>query len=587
MPTEEKATVSPTNRFATQHPSDDVSSWLRRPYTRTISKEIRTTLQLQRSFEDIREQWRDLCETYTHARVESSSCRIRQAGEAVLPHGTRGVVDRLMSQLKSVKQELLAHLSRLSGALAVLSVSLPTETSAPPLPAWVSDLMECSDPLNARTVRVAENSEAMQSYLQAIWLARRVWVWSLCFASVTMDLELLSGSVSVAAELFFGNAFATAIVIAPERNGVDHVKSDGLLLHSTYNIGGAISERLLYATVAAAASASSESGTGNAISCFDDIDSPPHILAKLDDEACEVAAFFGCSASWAKCAGDPVGGAYSMHVGPDTVAVACDDPTPLSKTCGAAPVRDIFWVQAAALCYSAIVCDDAATTRLLAVFEAAKDSFPVEEAERFAQGDFAAPLTAAKVPDQANPPRQPPALQSATVVVLLAAKLLVDEDFNALQQLLRRAGFDGGDDSRPANDEQDCSRSSLATLCPQGVLLGFLIRLLVEHVVRRRWTEHRLGQAFRPTEPLDIGAGDAAAGSGETKTSTRYRLACALANGVSRLATMEPDHLDDLTTTPTLFHGTKHLCNALQMSTLHNMGGDWPLPPALLRGVFA
>ncbi|AYU82243.1 hypothetical protein LdCL_330033200 [Leishmania donovani] len=586
MPSKDEAAASRTKRFANQRPGGDFPCWLRRTYTRTIPKDIRTTQQLQRSFEDIREQWRDLCEAYTHARAKSS-WHVESAMEEVVPHGTRSAVERLVSQLKSVKQELLAHLSKLSEALAGPAAPLPTGASASALPGWVSDLMGCSDASSARAVRVEQNSKAMQSYLQVVWLARRVWVWSLCFASVAMDLELLSGSVSVAAELFFGNAFDTAI--APELGEANRAQRDNLILHSAYSMGGSISEALLYAAVeAAAAEGPSESPAGNAIARLDDSDLPPHFAVKVDEEACEVAAFFGCSVSAARYSADTVAEVPSTHIDPHAAVMKGEGRTPSPETSSAPPVRDLFWVHAAALCYSVMVRDDTSAARLLLVFETAKRSFSVEEAEGSTEGTGpSSPTTAKAAAEQPNPLQQSPVLQAATAFVLRAAKLIADEDYNAVQQLLYRAGFGSCNGRRSESGAQGCSSSSLAALCPQGVLLHFLIRLLAEHVVRRQWTERGLGQAFRPMEPFDVGVDAAAAGPGIPKASNRHRLACALATRASSNDAAERSQPGSCVTAWSLVDGTQHLCDALQIAALRNTGGDWPLPPALLRHAFA
>ncbi|CBZ30055.1 conserved hypothetical protein [Leishmania mexicana MHOM/GT/2001/U1103] len=587
MPTKDGAAASRAKRFADQRPVGDVPCWLRRSYTRTIPKDIRTTRQLHRTFEDIREQWRDLCKAYTHERAKSSS-QVESDTEEVVPHGARSAVERLVSQLKSVKQELLAHLSRLSGALAGPAAPLPTADTASSLPAWVSDLMGSNDTSSASTVRVAQNSEAMQHYLQAIWLARRVWVWSLCFASVVMDLELLSGSVSVAAALFFGNAFDTAMT--PELGEANCAERDNLVLHSAYDMDGSISEALLYATVAAAAAEAegpSEGRSGNVVANLDDPDLPPHVAVKLDEEECEVAAFFGCGVSSVRYTADTVAGVPSTHADPHAAVMKGEGLTPSPEISSALPVRDLFWVHAVALCYSVMARDYTSAARLLSVFETAKRSFSVEEAEGGTEGTEPLSPTSAKAAEQANPLQQSPVLQAATVFVLLAAKLIVDEDYNAVQQLLSRAGFVSCDDRGSQSGAQGRSSSSLAALCPQGVLLRFLIRLLAEHVVRRRWTEHGLGQAFRPMEPFHVAADAAAAGSGIPKASNRHRLACALATGASTDETAERSQADSCTATWSLFHGTQHLCDTLQMAALRKMGGDWPLPPALLRNAFA
>ncbi|KAG5493680.1 hypothetical protein JIQ42_02054 [Leishmania sp. Namibia] len=582
----EEATTRPTERFAAHRRGADVPRWLRRSYTRTIPSEIRTTEQLQLSFEDVREQWWDLCEAYTRRR-EEFSCHTKHPAEEVLPRNTRSAVDRLVSQLKSVKQELLAHLSRLSGAFTAPSVPPTSGALDLLLPEWASDLMGNSAPSNVRAVRLEHGSEAMQSYLQVIWLARRVWAWSLCFATVSMDLELLSGSVSVAAELFFGNLFLTAV--APEPSEADRKKAADLVLDSAYNMGGLISEALLYGTVAAAAAAtiSDEPQAGNALAGQHDTAVPLQISARLTEEACEIAAFFGCTVSSAKSAARFVGRASSTHADPHAAAVEGEVGAPLPKTSAASKIRDIFWVHAAALCYSVTVRDDASAARLLSVFETAKRSFVAEEAESSAGEDAATCSTLTRAPEHPSPSEKASELQTATVFVLLLAKLIVDEDYSALPQLLHCTGFSDDGDGRAADGGQDCPSSSLAAVCPEGAILRFLIRLLAEHVVRRRWTEHGLGQAFRPMEPCAVGAGAAMVGPDQLDSSKRHRLVCALASRVSPVDTAQCAQLNNLTGVMKLVQGTRHLCNALQMAALRNMGGDWPLPPALLRSTFS
>ncbi|KAG5469880.1 hypothetical protein CUR178_02022 [Leishmania enriettii] len=581
----EGATTRPTERFAAHRCSADVPRWLRRSYMRTIPSEIRTTEQLQLSFEDVREQWWDLCEAYTRGR-EEFSCQTKHPSEEVLPRDTRSAVDRLVSQLKSVKQELLAHLSRLSGALTAPSVPPPSGPLDLLLPEWVSDLMGNSAPSNVRALRLEHGLEAMQSYLQVIWLARRVWAWSLCFAIISMDLELLSGSVSVAAELFFGNLFLAAV--APEPCEADCKKTAGLVLNSAYNMGGLISEALLYETVAAAAETiSDEPQAGNALAGRHDNAVPGQISARITEEACEIAAFFGCSVSLTKSAALSVGRASSTHADLHAAAVEGEVDAPLPTTSAVSKIRDIFWVHAAALCYSVAVRDDASAARLLSVFETAKRSFVAEEAESSAGEDAATCSTSTRTPEHPKPSDKASELQTATVFVLLLAKLIVDEDYSALQQLLQCAGFSDDGDDRSADGRQDCLSSSLAAVCAEGAILRFLIRLLAERVVRRRWTEHGLGQAFRPMEPCAVGAGAAMVGPDQLDSSMRHRLVCALASRVSPVDTARCAQLNNLTGVMRLAQGTRHLCNALQMTALCNVGGDWPLPPALLRSTFS
>ncbi|KAG5469532.1 hypothetical protein LSCM1_02755 [Leishmania martiniquensis] len=572
-------------RFGAQNQGGDMPSWLRRSYTRTISSEIRTTEQLQCSFEDVRKQWWGLCLTYTQRR-EESSCHGKVATEEILPRGTRDAVDRLVSQLKSVKQELLAHLSRLSGALAVPTIPPPSEAASSPLPAWVSDLMGDSIPCNARASRVEQNSEAIQSYLQAIWLARRVWAWSLCFATVTMDLELLSSSVSVAAELFFGNLCRAATATEGSKGVRDW--GDDAALHSAYNLNGVLSEALLHATVAAvAARVSLERRAENGVACWHDAHVPMQILAKVEEEGREIAAFFGCSVASAMYTAGSVGGASSMPVDPHAATPEGDVPVPMPETSAAPAIRDMFWVNAVALCYGVVVRDDANAARLLSVFEAAKRSFSAEATEGALEEESASSSPSIGAPEQPRASETPSVIQSATVFVLLVAKLLIDEDYGALPELLRRAGFvDEGDDCA-ADGEVLCPSLLLAAGCPEGAVLRFLIRLLAEHVVRRRWIEHGLGQAFRPIEPHHAGADAATVEPDRLEDAERHQGAYALANRMPLDEAARRARLNRQAAAWKLFPGTRDLCHALQMAALRSIRGEWPLPPALLRSAFS
>ncbi|KAG5495223.1 hypothetical protein JKF63_02278 [Porcisia hertigi] len=579
MPRNKEAATSSPRHSPPQHIDVDVPTWLRRPYTRTIPKEIRTIVRLKHSFEDVRKQWQDLCKTYTHAQVESTG-HVLSATEGTLSHEVRSAVDRLVSQLKSVKQELLAHLSTLSGALAATSASLATEATASPLPAWVADLMGRSSLPVASSSCVEHISEEMRGYLQAVWLARRVWVWSVCFACILMDLELLSGSVSVAAELFFGNAFATGM--APEQAETGGLQSASFMFGSPYNMNGSITEALLYEAVEMEATAESQRRTGSAAAHFHGADFGSQISAQVEDEACEIRAFFGYSAASAENTTGAGAWASRLRGGLHSATTGGDGNACSPETSALAPVRDLFWVQTVSLCYSVMVRDDRSAARLLTVFEAAERALSAKGTKSCPESDLAACSTLAATPDEPGSSEEPTVLWDATAFVLLVAKHIVDDDYNAVQQLLCRAGFHNSDLGHSVDGEGDGLRSSLAALCPQGVILRFLIRLLEEHVVRRRWIDEGLGKAFRPMEPPDASDDAAAAVSSTTRAPHLHRLACTLENRASAVAAAENVKLGNAGKILTLFQGTQQFCDALQIAALRNMGGDWPMPPPLL-----
>ncbi|KAK7201345.1 hypothetical protein NESM_000196800 [Novymonas esmeraldas] len=557
----ESASPASRSRAAPQKRTDtqDRPDWLRRPYTRTIARELRTTAQLTCSFDDVRAQWREVCSAYTFSPARLAGRDVLPC-EGALPNAVRATVDGLVSQLKAVKQELLAHLSTLARALAATAVlPVTASASAEELPAWAKDLMGrdgvSTANANAQTQSGTESGEeaaATRAYLHAVWLARRVWVWSICFASITMDLELLSGSVSVAAELFFGQPFATAAT--PRSDGAATTEQlDDLVVHSPYNMHGALSETLLHATVAR-----SPTERCAVLAITDVSDTTPQMH---DEEARELRFFFGAAR---------LPEVHSTTSACETAAAHADPCARTSADAGAtsplpaASLRDAFWVHAVALVYSVVARDDVSAARLLALFEAATLCFSADAAPSTTDGVGAV----CKAPS-APPPHRGTPLQVATSVVLLVAKALVVEDYRAAQLVLSGAGWGGRTVERES--VQGGSLASLGELCPQGVLLSLVTRLLAEHVVRRRWTEQGLGQAFRPIEP----AVDGAAASSRGQHSQRLASALTRSGADSRV--------DEAT----LVEGTCRLCHAVQIAALQGMGGDWPLPPSLLVGTFS
>lgn len=464
-------------------------------------------------------------------------------------------MDQIMSQLKAVKQELLAQLSRLSSATApaaAAETSSAESTGVDAVPGWVADLVGRGAQCGYGAHRLSRDRATVVAYLEAVWLARRVWVWSICVACATMDLELLSGSVSVAAELFFGDC--TGSPAAPTQAGASAAaRTGGHALRSSYSLDGALTEAQLYAAAASAPSTTKATTPQSDLSArLREVGRPMLLQTHLQPapdvaaEECEMRAFF-CGLT---CAGH-------VHKDPHDGVARGGSP---------ACVRDAFWVRAVVLCYSIMVRDDTSAARLLSYFqELHRDVTETREMKSAAADDA----------DGAAPPaRKTRALCVAAGFVLLLAERLVDEDYGAVAQHLHNAGYAAACGTPNSSDAVTSADGLVfAELCPGGgVLMLFLVRLLAEHVVRRRWAEQGVGQAFRPVEPADT---TKCPGVGSTATH-RNRLGCALAESrqAARGQTRRPREADACAV---------HLCDAFQRTALCDMGGDWPLPPDILR----
>lgn len=510
---------------------DAPPEWLRCTYTRTIPKDLRTVEQLRLSFEDARQQWRSVCCKYESCASTSAS-KLGLLSAKNLPPGIRSAAEQVVSQVKAVKQELLAQLAHkledLKVSMGDSATTLAAAAASQTESGWVQDLVwsqRCSS--SAVSALVHPPDPQRTAYLEALWLARRVWVWSICLACAAMDLELLSGSVSVASELFFG------CLVTPSSGQQDHcssasTNSQDCVCHSSYDLNGAVTDaevRAANTSVKASAQAT---------------------------EVCKLRAFLGASCSGATRAVEEV-------------------------------VTDAFWVHTIALCYSAIVRDDASAARLLALFDQAT-ALVAEEKPQDISEDDACCGRAVQGEEDLKEVDESQQQQQLIAFVRQMARLLLDEDYCALQSLLRSEGYElegtagsTWSETVHADPNADGIATSLATACPEGFLVVLLVRLLGEHVVRRRWTAENLGQAFRPIEPeqhLDASA------------AHPNRLVNALGGQPCGAAA------DDSTPVLECCNDTERgscalrLCHALQVAALRDMGGDWPLPPLLLRATF-
>ncbi|KPI89847.1 hypothetical protein ABL78_1016 [Leptomonas seymouri] len=574
---------STTRPWAAAKPDSNAPpEWLRRPYTRTISKDLRTVEQLQVSFEDVRRQWKCICDTHGGINVATASASASSSSPVVLPPGVRSSVDQLVSQLKAVKQELLPHLTRMLGALSLPIDATATASSTSPQQdrfaadeKWLEELSRGDRGGRAAAAATAASRQGDASdrsayalrkeYLQALWLARRVWAWSICLASASLDLELLSGSISMSTEIFFGCPFAS-----PDEDTQDWKELFRVVFDSCYSKNSEITEQELYAAVSASTSA-------------------------VHREACEIRAFLGfAGGSGAK--NFSAGRSPDAHGRVDPQAASIDEAThppafASTSTDTSLWTRDAFWIHAIALCYSIVVRDETAAARLLATLENASQLVCMHTVDN--EDDVAVEGECTRVSCHWH-------MRAAIAFVRRVAKLLLDEDYIALQRVWRREGFfetadtaqavsNAGSELRAQVDETAscCSSSTpLALLFPEARILVLLTRLLDEHVVRRRWTEQGVGQAFRPIEPVPR----LATTRKENNAANPNRLCCAILKAPQAMA-----NVGDSTSKAGSDNGVVHvvqrtsaacLCDALWIAALGDMGGDWPLPGLLLQAAF-
>ncbi|ESL05712.1 hypothetical protein TRSC58_06629 [Trypanosoma rangeli SC58] len=147
---------------------------LRRAYTRSMPAVLRPLSLLEESMADVQLQWEEIIEgvMMEDAVVSSVHAAVRR-------------VERLASQLKAIKQELLPLMKHFSHHKEDSQQSF---------------LRYCSSTVRApasgdHTVRgVAQGKRTRTTRLAAC-----VWVWSVCIGTILNDLELLSSSLSFAA----------------------------------------------------------------------------------------------------------------------------------------------------------------------------------------------------------------------------------------------------------------------------------------------------------------------------------------------------------------------------------------------------
>ncbi|KEG14122.1 putative dynein heavy chain [Trypanosoma grayi] len=146
------------------------SGVLRRAYTRSMPTTLRPLALLEESMADVRAQWHAVLAGISPDEENTPAIEVRAALRQV---------ERLASQLKAIKQELVPQINH------VTSQDVSEE----------SFLHYCTSAATA----AALCGTTQHDRVRLTRLAACVWVWSVCVATVLNDLELLSGSLSFAA----------------------------------------------------------------------------------------------------------------------------------------------------------------------------------------------------------------------------------------------------------------------------------------------------------------------------------------------------------------------------------------------------
>ncbi|ORC91593.1 putative dynein heavy chain [Trypanosoma theileri] len=148
---------------------------LRRTYTRSMPTVLRPFSLLQESMQDVKTQWYAVItelsgsvETINTADIRAALCR----------------VERIASQLKAIKQELVPLLNR--------------HTSCGGSGEESSFLQYChwATTLNINSNTNTSNNTEMNEKREVMRLSLCVWVWSVCMATILNDFEFLSASLS-------------------------------------------------------------------------------------------------------------------------------------------------------------------------------------------------------------------------------------------------------------------------------------------------------------------------------------------------------------------------------------------------------
>lgn len=538
------------NQQSTTEDGEEVRR-LRRPYTRTIPKDLRDVGVLEKSFIDVQLQWMHFTLHYkTVAERSSDATKLSELIESREVAKAYGEVGGMVSQLKAIKQELLSHLNTLKGKTfteASRDADTPGALSTE-APTWITCLCRSDSTHQTMTQQMA--------YLDALWLARQVWVWSICFACVTVDLELLTGSISVATDLFFGTPSQPNLALRHHQRLSKTLPgrepplqwAGNAVTDTFYSLHGRISEEMLY------------THRYNRLSTTLDAAA---VAAQLRREECSAAAFF-------------------LPCTPHTSSTAATFMQGKGSSGLPGHMRDSFCVYTAALFYAIIVRDDVTATRHMQCFTAV----PTEPN----------PLLSTAVSgghDEMDVWGK--AAQNASRWVADIASLLAAEDYLVANSLICMSWVSGNSDiaaPRPAAAIADSSArvsmaGSGACLGEEGLLFCGLMRLLAEHVIRRRFVAANMHEIFRPI--ITLASNDGSGSAGRCSGLSSVAPASPNAHAVETSSSFLADHLIKSAPNP-LPHfraqTVEVICALLQQAALKERGGPWPMPGFLLRAVF-
>ncbi|CCW60908.1 unnamed protein product [Phytomonas sp. EM1] len=566
------------------HPVD--VAVLRRPYGRTMPRDIRSVHMLALSFQDLKEQWTSFMR---------SSVSPHNGEKEVFGRKGRDLAERLSSQIKAIKQELLHHLSTLlhtrqagtcsskdlhtfydtslSRGNTSPKATTPTHSSTPQndLPPIYkgdgnSDTVAFFTSLFSSREACVENCLEIP-YLEALWLARRVWLWAIFIAILLADMELLSGSLSFATGLYF------ALPIPPGRGG----NAPAFVMSSTsYSGYGA----LTYDTFRAYARRRGGGGV-------------------------ELVDFFDCDEAGE---GDQAGETTQKKTNERAAAEGKEEEW------------DGIFLHAAVVLYAVLARDEAAAAggiqrwwdALLATSDAqaGEASLAVTETPHplLDAVDSNAKRDASEVDSPLRGGASQGGVENEEEVarlfawrVALAAEFAAAEDYVSLNRLLRGAAFacrrllisSPQSDRFHVNVAEGVSgspRLSFSTSTCACFALQLLYRTLAEHVIRRQCIAGDLGKCFRPVISTEIPPS-----SGDNRSNFTFLTDCSppsldppdekpmgAADAKGSRSAQPSDHRRRVD----VFLEQMHICSLIQLTSLRSKEGPWPLPKSLVSSAF-
>lgn len=177
------------------------ASVIRRQYTRTISKNIRSLDILNHSFDDVAAQWRSLLEKISASGLNSLSSALKKE------------VESISSQVRCIQQELVTYLvvhndelgnfSSQGSSLSSVHRDVCTRGSLhqganrdAQYFCTITTSSYCRAQLTKTTNNVAERSEQSSQVMRAKDLGLRVWVFAVWMSIALGDFDWLTTSIS-------------------------------------------------------------------------------------------------------------------------------------------------------------------------------------------------------------------------------------------------------------------------------------------------------------------------------------------------------------------------------------------------------